>query len=109
MRRSDANAHAVEDSTGDQHLIAVAGYLNSRANKPEKASKHIRVSSSDPCWRWDQQQWTQHKTGRQRGSNSSLANPMKFIEKVDVLLGANDGGHGGDVEAKPRKDQFDAA
>ena len=100
LRRRDTHTNAVKKASRNQHAHAVTARLNGGAEQPPKARKGNGITATDAIRYGARHDGADDGTPRQRGADATLCGSGGVVEVVDVLLCADYGGDGGDVEAE---------
>ena len=74
--------------------------MDGGAQQPPKARKGYGVAATDPIGYRACHYGADDGTAGQSGTDATLSGSRWIVEIIDVLLRSDDGGDGGDVEAK---------
>lgn len=100
LRGCNSNADAVDKTASDEHADAVTGGLEGGADKPEDAGKPDGIASSELVGDRSCHDSADDRSTGKGSSNAALGGAVGIVEVGDVLFGADNGTHGGDVEAE---------
>ena len=100
LRRRDPDTDTVDEAAHNQHPHTVTTGLDSGAQQPPKASKGYGITATDAIGYGARHDGADDGTAGQSGADATLGGAGWIVEIIDVLLGSDDGGDGGDVEAE---------
>lgn len=105
LGRGNTNTDTVDEATSNEHADTITACLYSCPKQPPKAGKCDGITASDAVGYRTSHYGTNDGASSEGGTDATLSCAGRIVKVGDILLGSDDGGDGGDVEAEASRYQ----
>ena len=100
LRRCDTNTDTVNEPTDNQHAYTITARLYRSSQQPPEAGKGDGITTANTVRHWTSHDGTNYGPACECGADTALGGAGRVVEVVDILLRADNGRDGRDVETK---------